>query len=70
MCVFCAAIPVAAATGAKLNAKQIEARRSAAADGSQPPAERPIARLTLGAVGLLLVGSLVYHTLLAPIWRI
>lgn len=57
MCMFCAAIPVAAATGAKLNAKQ---RRK--------PSTRqwPIGLLTGIAIGLLAIGSAVYHTLA---WR-
>ena len=73
MCVFCAAIPVAAATGFKLNANQLEARRkepSAAGTPSNdetsgielaPP--RPILKVTAGVVVLLLIGSVTYHTL-------
>lgn len=54
MCMFCAAIPAAAAVGAKLNAGQVrkaEARRL------------PIPKLTAGVIALLLVCSAVYHTL-------
>jgi hypothetical protein len=70
MCIFCAAIPATAAVGAKLNARQIEARKDAETEGAQPPAGRPIAKITLGAMGLLLVGSLVYHTVVSPIWKV
>lgn len=54
MCMFCAAIPTAAALGAKLNADQlrkIESRR------------RPVLKLTALAIGLLLIASITYHTL-------
>jgi hypothetical protein len=54
---FCAAIPAAAAVGAKLNANQLHKERS----------ERlPIPKLTALSIGLLLVSSVVYHTLA---WR-
>ena len=54
MCMFCAAIPAAAAVGAKLNAEQIH----------KPQAERlPISKLTGLLIGLLAVGSAIYHTL-------
>lgn len=55
MCMFCAAIPVAGAVGAKLNVDQ---KRNPA----QP--EKPIAVLTGGVIVLLVVGSVVYHTTL------
>ncbi len=54
MCMFCAAIPAAAAVGAKLNADQnrkAESRRL------------PISKLTALAVTLLLIASITYHTL-------
>jgi hypothetical protein len=54
MCMFCAAIPAAAAVGAKLNADRIR----------QPETRRlPIPTLTALAVALLLIGSITYHTL-------
>ena len=57
MCAFCAAIPVAAATGAKLSADQRK----------NPSARRwPIGILTGMAIALLAIGSAVYHTLA---WR-
>ena len=54
MCMFCAAIPVTAAVGAKLNADQLhkeEARRL------------PISKITGIVIGLLAAGSVIYHTL-------
>jgi hypothetical protein len=57
MCMFCAAIPLAAATGAKINAEQ---RR-------KPSARQwPIGALTGLVVVLLAIGSAIYHTLA---WR-
>ncbi|HEX2994520.1 MAG TPA: hypothetical protein VHP14_06840 [Anaerolineales bacterium] len=54
---FCAAVPVTAAVGAKLNADQ----------QSKPIEERkPIPRLTGIAIALLVTCSIAYHTLL---WR-
>ena len=74
MCIFCAAIPVAAATGARLNAKQLEARRKAMENASESAANalapepneipaKPIMRITGGVIVLLLIGSVTYHTL-------
>ena len=57
MCMFCAAIPMAAAAGAKLNAEQ---RRNPSAR------QRPIGLITGVVVAMLAVGSVVYHTLA---WR-
>ena len=57
MCLICAAIPTAAAVGAKLNADQLH----------KPEEERkPIGKITGIAVALLVTASVVYHTL---IWR-
>lgn len=57
MCVICAAIPAAAAVGAKLNADQLH----------KPEEERkPVSRITGIVVALLVAASVVYHTL---IWR-
>ncbi len=64
MCVFCAAIPVAAATGAHFNTKQQQAKRAAQAAGVERPAVKPIMQITGGVVFLLLVGSVTYHTVL------
>ena len=61
MCMFCAAIPAAAAVGAKLNANQQAKGREAQADGESLQA-KPIKTITAGVIVLLLVGSVVYHT--------
>ena len=54
MCMFCAAIPLAAATGAKLNAHQ---RR-------RPPGRQlPMAAVTGALILVLAIGSAIYHTL-------
>ena len=57
MCIFCSAIPAAAAVGAKLNA-----------DERQKPEEqrKPIGKLTVLVIALLAMASAVYHTM---IWR-
>lgn len=64
MCVFCAAIPVAATTGVHFNAKQLQDKRAAQAAGVEKPALKPIMQITGGVVFLLLVGSVTYHTVL------
>lgn len=57
MCMFCAAVPVAGAVGARLNAGQKH----------RPEASRlPIPALTGAVIALLLICSGVYHTLA---WR-
>jgi hypothetical protein len=68
MCMFCAAVPATAAIGANLNAKQKAARRAAEDEGVEPPAEKPIAKITLGALIFLAAGSVIYHTVLSRIW--
>ena len=57
MCMFCAAVPVAGAVGAKLNADQ----KHKAAEGESKP-EKPITAITGGVIVLLVIGSVVYHT--------
>ena len=54
MCMFCAAIPAAAAVGARLNAAQI-----------RKPGEKrlPVSKLTAALIGVLALGSAIYHTL-------
>lgn len=66
MCMFCAAIPVAAASGATLNNKQIVAKKQAEAAGIEKPETKPIMPITAGVVLLLLIGSITYHTLRLP----
>jgi len=54
---FCAAIPVAGAVGAKLNADQ----KRKVAEG-QAKSEKPIIAITGSAIVLLAIGSVIYHT--------
>ena len=63
MCMFCAAVPVTAAIGANLNNKQNATRRAAEEKGVEPPAKKPIAKITVGALIFLTIGSVVYHTI-------
>ena len=63
MCMFCAAIPVAATTGVALNSKQLEAKRQAESAGVETPETKPIMQVTAGVLVLLLIGSVTYHTL-------
>ncbi len=74
MCMFCAAIPVAAATGVSLNRKQIKVKRAhleagaedAAAEpmaSAEPRQDKPIMKITGGVILLLMVGSITYHTM-------
>lgn len=54
MCMICAAIPTAAAVGAKLNADQL----------NKPLEERkPVSKITGLVIGLLVIASFIYHTL-------
>ena len=57
MCIFCAAIPATAAVGAKLNADQLHKEESR---------RLPIPKITALLIGLLAIGSAIYHTLA---WR-
>jgi hypothetical protein len=55
---ICAAIPVTAAVGTRLNAKQLD----------KPIEKRkPIAKITGCVIALLLAASVIYHTF---IWRV
>ena len=63
MCMFCAAIPVAATTGVALNGKQLEAKRQAQAAGVEKPEVKPVMQITMGVFVLLFIGSATYHTL-------
>ena len=54
MCVICASIPAAAAVGAKINASQL---------GLPEGNRKPIGKFTAMIIGLLVVTSVVYHTL-------
>ena len=57
MCMICAAIPATAAVGAKLNADQLHKEKSR---------RLPIPKITALLIGLLMIGSAIYHTLA---WR-
>ncbi len=59
MCMFCAAVPVAGAVGAKLNADQN--RKSAIGETGSV---KPITSITAGVIVVLLIGSVIYHTTL------
>jgi hypothetical protein len=63
MCMFCAAIPVAATTGVTLNGKQLKAKREAETAGVEKPEVKPIMQITMGVIVLLFIGSATYHTL-------
>ncbi len=54
MCMICASIPAAAAVGAKLNSNQL---------GLSAEKRRPIGKITGLFIGLLVLASVVYHTL-------
>ena len=57
MCMFCAAVPVTAAVGAKLNADQLH----------KPEEERkPVSKITGIVIVLLGISSVIYHSLT---WR-
>jgi hypothetical protein len=58
---FCAAIPVTAAVGAKLNAKQRTEVRTAEESG-EDIRQKPVKAVTAGVIVLLAVGSVAYHT--------
>ena len=63
MCLFCAAIPVAASIGAAANSKQKQLLHQAEEKGTPPPhVTIPAGRATLVVVGVLTVGSILYHT--------
>ncbi len=63
MCVFCAAIPVAATAGVKLNNQQLKVKREAEEAGQKEPEQKPILKVTAGVIVLLVIGSVTYHTL-------
>lgn len=63
MCMFCAAIPVAAATGVRLNSQQLKTAKKAADTGSALPARKPVMKITAGVMVLLAACSVAYHSL-------
>jgi len=54
MCMICAAIPATAAVGAKLNADQL---------GKPVEERKPVSKITGGVIALLVLTSIIYHTL-------
>jgi hypothetical protein len=58
MCMFCAAIPVTAATGLAMDSKQ---SRVAQEKGRFVPWFRPYPLITAVALFLLMVGSVLFH---------
>ena len=65
MCMFCAAVPVAAATGTSLDNKQ---RKQAQTQGITPKRIRPYVLLTIVVLFLLVVGSVIVHTRYGWLW--
>ena len=65
MCMFCAAVPVAAATGTSLDSKQ---RKNSLAKGHTPKRIRPFVLLTMIVIFLLIVGSVLVHTRFSRLW--
>jgi flagellar biosynthesis protein FliP len=59
MCICCAAVPVAVATGLSLDKKQ---RKNAQAQGRTPKHVRTFVLLTVIAIFLLNAGSVILHT--------
>ena len=70
MCMFCAAIPMTAAVGIKLNANQKAAHQQTENENREPRHEKPFAKVTVVAVVLLTACSLVYHIVLSPLYKI
>jgi len=65
MCVFCAAVPVAAATGTSLDNKQ---RKNTQAQGRIPKRIRPFMALTIIVIFLLVIGSAIVHLRYYQLW--
>ncbi len=59
MCMFCAAVPVAAATGLSMDAKKTKTIR---AQGRIPPRLRLYLILTVAVIFLLMLGSVIVHS--------
>lgn len=65
MCMFCAAVPVAAATGLALDNKQKQKQR---AEGRVVARLRPFLLLAAAAILLLLLGSAFFHLRYPRFW--
>lgn len=69
MCMFCTAVPMTIALGARAHAKHIERRKAAQARGEPPPkfiSVHTIQRATAVATVTLVVGAVIYHGVIAP----
>lgn len=69
MCVFCTAVPMTVAFGARAHAKHIERRKQAEAVGKPPPAFISALVLEKGiplVAGTLIMGAIIYHVAIAP----
>ena len=65
MCMFCVAVPVAAATGTSLDNKQ---RKNINAQGRTPKRIRPFMALTIIVIFLLVIGSVIVHMRYYQLW--
>ena len=63
MCMFCAAIPAAAAIGVTIDNKQAQGLRRPHNLADQPARPRPILKMTACIIALLLVASFTYHAI-------
>lgn len=69
MCLFCTAVPMTFALGARAHAKHIEKRKTAEARGEPPPkfvTVRTIQHATAVASVTLVVGAVIYHGVISP----
>ena len=67
MCMFCAAIPMSAALGTAVTAKQAEKRRQAIAQGKRIGfTSLPVGKFSMAVTGGLIIVSVVYHLVIMP----
>lgn len=69
MCMFCTAVPMTMALGARAHAKHVERRKAAEARGELPPkflSVQVIQRATAIATVTLVVGAVIYHGVVSP----
>ena len=67
MCIFCAAIPLAASMGTAISAKEKEKRHQAIERGEVPPRLiLPPGKTTAVVLVGLAAGSVIYHTVIFP----
>ena len=64
MCIFCAAVPMSAAIGARIAGKQHQHLESA--QTTTPAKPIPVGKITVVVTGSLIACSAVYHLLIAP----